>query len=355
VARANLETVIEIMKRLHIITTLVVILELASISVGWCQANPSGQKPNNDSVGAQSYAQHCAICHGEQREGILPGFPPLLDVNRQLTRQQIENLIRTGKGRMPKFPKLTQQEVTALLQFLATDDLTAKISDSSTNVAEAGHHLFQRNCAFCHGRDAAGGETGPDLTRSKLVLSDVDGTKVTDVVRNGRPEKKMPAFNFSNEEIHSLIAFIHHQATSSKSGGRRGVDVSDLQTGNVEAGKQYFNGAGGCTKCHSAAGDLAGVASRFEGLQLEEQMLYPRNAKDHVTVTLANGQTMTGLLAYRDEFTIGLRESDGVYHSWPVSRIRYRVDSPEDAHVELFSKYTDDDIHNLMAYLQTLR
>jgi mono/diheme cytochrome c family protein len=346
------------MKRLHTVTLLSAILGLAPsfISVGWCQAGSSGQAPTSNSIGAQSYAKRCAICHGEQREGNLPGFPPLLDVNRQLTPQQIENVIRTGKGRMPKFANLPEEEMTALLRFLATDDLTAAASGGgSANIAEAGRHLFQRNCAFCHGRDAAGGESGPDLTRSKLVLSDATGTKVTEVVRNGRPEKKMPAFNFSNEEIHGLVVFIHRQSTSSKPGGRRGVDVSDLQTGNVEAGKQYFNGAGGCAKCHSVTGDLAGVASRFQGLQLEEQLLYPRNAKNRVTVTQATGQTMTGLLAYRDEFTIGLRDSDGVYHSWPVARIRYTIDSPVDAHVELFSKYTDDDIHNLMAYLQTLR
>jgi mono/diheme cytochrome c family protein len=345
------------MKRLHTVTLLSAILGLAPsfISVGWCQATSSGQAPASNSIGAQSYTKHCAICHGEHREGNLPGFPPLLDVNRQLTLQQIEILIRAGKGRMPKFSNLPQEEVTALLQFLAADDLTPGTSNGSANVAEAGRRLFQRNCAFCHGRDAAGGESGPDLTRSKLVLSDANGIKVTDVVRNGRPEKKMPAFNFSNEEIHGLVVFLHRQTASSKPGGRRGVDVSDLQTGNVEAGKRYFNSAGGCAKCHSVTGDLAGVALRFEGLQLEQQMLYPRNAKSQVTVTLATGQTMTGLLAYRDEFTIGLRDSDGVYHSWPVTSIHYTIDSPADAHVELFSKYTDDDIHNLMAYLQTLR
>ena len=344
------------MKRFHILAFLAVTVGFVPTfhNVGWCQATASEQAHSN-SMGAQSYAQHCAICHGDQKQGILPGFPPLLDVSRQLTQQQIENLVRTGKGRMPAFSKLPQEEMTSLVRFLATDDLTAGTSMGSSNVAEAGNHLFQRNCAFCHGRDAAGGESGPDLTRSKLVLSDTNGSKVEDVVRNGRPEKKMPAFNFSNEEIHSLFLYIRHQATSSRPGGRRGVDVSDLQTGNVDAGKQYFNGVGGCAKCHSATGDLAGIASRFEGLQLEEQMLYPRNAKSKVTVTLAKGQTVTGLLAYRDEFTIGLRDVDGVYHSWPVSRIRYTIDSPVDAHVEQFSKYTDEDIHNLMAYLQTLR
>ncbi|MHB1841440.1 MAG: c-type cytochrome, partial [Acidobacteriaceae bacterium] len=138
-------------------------------------------------------------------------------------------------------------------------------------------------------------------------------------------------------------------------GSRRGVEAADLQTGNAAAGKQYFNGAGGCASCHSPTGDLAGVASRYEGLALEERMLYPRNAKSTVTVTLSSGQTISGTLAYLDEFTVGLRDAGGTYHSWPVGSIRYSVSSPAEAHIALFSKYTDADIHNLMAYIQTLR
>jgi cytochrome c oxidase cbb3-type subunit 3 len=225
-------------------------------------------------------------------------------------------------------------------------------------MATAGGALFQQNCAFCHGRDAGGGETGPDLTRSKLVTADVGGDKIGDVVLHGRVEKGMPAFsNLSSDQIANLVAFIHSQQTKamSQSGKRKGVDVSDLQTGNVEAGKAYFNGAGGCSKCHSPTGDLAGVASRFEGLQLEERMLYPRDVKSKVTVTLPSGKTISGTLAYLDEFTVALRDADGAYHSWKTSEVKYSVDAPVEAHVELFPKYTDDDIHNLMAYIQTLR
>jgi cytochrome c oxidase cbb3-type subunit III len=225
------------------------------------------------------------------------------------------------------------------------------------DLVQSGGSLFQQNCAFCHGRDAGGGETGPDLTRSRLVSSDVDGDQIGSVVRNGRPEKGMPAFNFSEQQIAGLTAFIHTQQSMAlvKKGGRKGVDVSDLQTGNAEAGKQYFNGAGGCSTCHSPTGDLAGIASRYEGLRLEEQMLYPKDAKSKVTVTLASGQTITGTVAYLDEFTVGLIDPTGVYRSWPNSGVKYKIDAPVDAHVELFSKYTDADIHNLMAYLQTLR
>jgi cytochrome c oxidase cbb3-type subunit III len=224
-------------------------------------------------------------------------------------------------------------------------------------LVQSGRDLFEQNCAFCHGRDAGGGETGPDLTRSKLVAGDVDGDQIGPVVRNGRPDQGMPHFDFSDQQIAGLMAFIHTQRNNSlmKVGGRKGVDVSDLQTGNVEAGKQYFNGAGGCATCHSPTGDLAGIASRYQGLRLEEQMLYPRDAKSKVTVTLASGETITGTLAYQDEFTVGLIDPAGTYRSWRTSDVKYKVDAPVDAHVALFSKYTDDDIHNLMAYLQTLR
>jgi cytochrome c oxidase cbb3-type subunit 3 len=224
-------------------------------------------------------------------------------------------------------------------------------------LSAAGEAIFQQNCAFCHGRDAQGGETGPDLTQSKLVRADRTGDDIAKVIHEGRPDNTMPAFNFSTQEIHGIIAFIHARQAEAVAhpGGRRGVSIADLQTGNAAAGKRYFDGAGGCSKCHSPRGDLAGIASRFEGLELEERMLYPREAKSRVTVTTPGGEKISGVLAYRDEFTIALRDGNGAYRSWPASRVHYRVDSPVEAHVDLFSKYTDNDIHNLMAYLQTLR
>jgi len=228
-------------------------------------------------------------------------------------------------------------------------------------MVEKGAALFRQDCSFCHGRDAGGGEGGPDLTRSKLVGSDVDGDKIGVVIRNGRPDKGMPAFDRSEDQIASVVAFIHTQRNNALSGGRRGsggrkgVDPEDLQTGNAQAGKQYFEGAGGCSKCHSPTGDLAGIASRYKGLQLEEQMLYPKHAKSRVTVTLASGQAISGTLEYLDEFTVGLKDSSGWYRSWRIRDVQYKVDAPVEAHVEQFGKYTDDAVHNLMAYLQTLR
>jgi cytochrome c oxidase cbb3-type subunit 3 len=222
-------------------------------------------------------------------------------------------------------------------------------------VITEGQTAFRRDCAFCHGRDAGGGESGPDLTRSKLVAEDAGGSKIAPVIRDGRPDKGMPAFHLSEQEIAGVVVFIHDQTTKaeSKKGGRKGVDPADLQTGNAEAGKRYFDGA--CASCHSSTGDLAGIASRLKGLRLEQRILYPRGAKSNVTVTLPSGQTVTGTLAYEDEFTVALRDSAGRYRSWSTGEVKHTVSAPAEAHVDLLAKYTDDDVHNLMAYLQTLR
>ncbi len=261
---------------------------------------------------------------------------------------------------MPACPGVKDGELDALLHFLNTGESAqtdAGVAGDGSTLSKAGAQLFQQNCAFCHGRDAMGGETGPDLTASKLVRKDRTGDEIAKVIHEGRPDNKMPPFNFSQQETREVIAFIRERQAEAVAhpGGRRGVSVEDLQTGNAPAGKRYFDGAGGCAKCHSTTGDLAGIASRHEGLDLERRMLYPEGAKNRVMVTLPSGEKISGVLAYRDEFTVALRDANGVYRSWPTNRVRYTVQAPTEAHVELFPKYTDDDIHNLMAYLQTLR
>jgi cytochrome c oxidase cbb3-type subunit III len=229
---------------------------------------------------------------------------------------------------------------------------------------EAGREMFSAQCGFCHGRDAMGGETGPDLTRSQLVAEDLRGDKIGPVVRNGRVDKNMPAFNLSDSDLAAVVAFIHDQKAKSESleGNRRTVDVADLQTGDAKAGEQYFNGPGGCSACHSPAGDLAGLATRHEGLALLRRMLNPPRgrgagprAAPTVTVTLPTGAAITGKLVHRDEFTIAMTDASGWYKSWPTGQVKVRVDDPLAAHVDLLDKYTDDDMHNILAYLQTLR
>ena len=225
---------------------------------------------------------------------------------------------------------------------------------------QAGQAVFQQQCAFCHGRDAGGGETGPDLTRSTVVAQDVHGDKIAPVVKGGRLDKGMPQFNLSEQDLAAVVAFIHDQKTKAESllGGRKGVDISDLQTGDATQGQEFFNGAGKCSSCHSPTGDLAGVASRFQGLALMQRMLSPGGRggpSGTAKVTLPSGEKVAGKLEYRDEFFIALTDSAGRYRSWPADRVKVAIDSPADAHYAVLGKYTDAEMHNVLAYLQTLK
>jgi cytochrome c oxidase cbb3-type subunit III len=227
---------------------------------------------------------------------------------------------------------------------------------------ESGRARFASQCGFCHGRDAAGGESGPDLTRSELVAADLRGDRIGPVVRSGRIDKGMPAFTLSDADLTAIVAFVHDQKAQADAatGGRRAVDVADLQTGDAAAGKRYFDSA--CAKCHSASGDLAGLAGRLQGLALLQRMLNPAGGRGAgsrgvptVSVTTSSGQVVSGKLAYRDEFTIALTDAAGWYRSWPAAQVKFTVDDPLQAHVDQLAKYTDADMHNVLAYLQTLR
>jgi cytochrome c oxidase cbb3-type subunit 3 len=193
---------------------------------------------------------------------------------------------------------------------------------------------------------------------------DIGGNEIGSVVRTGRPERGMPQFNLSDTDLAAIVAFLHDEKAKaeSKPGRRRNVQPEDLQTGNAEEGQHYFVGAGGCSRCHSPTGDLAGVANRLRGLALLQRMLYPKPRKSGpadspaaVTVTLATGRKVTGKLAYQDEFVIGLTDSSGWYRSWFKAGVKVKVVDPREAHGEQLGKYTDETMHNVLAYLQTLR
>jgi cytochrome c oxidase cbb3-type subunit III len=231
----------------------------------------------------------------------------------------------------------------------------------STEQIQAGEVRFSSDCGFCHGRDAAGGETGPDLTRSKLVAEDRRGDKIGSLVRHGRPEQGMPAFSLSAADLAAVVAFIHDQKTKAEAlgGGRRSVNAGDLATGDAAAGLRYFNGAGGCSACHSPSGDLAGIASRYEGVLLLRRMLYPSArpapARPKVTLWLPSGETVVAPLASEDEFTIAILDASGARQSYEKSSLKFKIENPLSAHFDQLGKYTDDDMHNVYAYLDTLK
>lgn len=222
-----------------------------------------------------------------------------------------------------------------------------------------GKTQFGATCAFCHGADATGGR-GPDLVRSKLVSSDKKGNLLVPFVHAGRPDKGMPAFpDLSDKKIADISAFLHYRQWQALHNGSvpSSYPLSRMLTGNAAAGKRFFYGPGRCSECHSVTGDLAGIAKKYPPVQLQQQMVYPSRESPPVTavVTLADGTRYQGQVAHKGEFRIALICKDGWYRSWPLSSVRVAIHDPLKAHRELMTAYTDAQIHNLFAFLETLK
>jgi cytochrome c oxidase cbb3-type subunit III len=222
--------------------------------------------------------------------------------------------------------------------------------------AERGRKQFEQSCGFCHGADATGAR-GPDLLRSPLVAHDVKGNQVGSVIRQGRPDKGMPAMPLSDAQILDIAAFLHARAAEALKSASvpKAYPVERLLTGNAEAGKAFFNGAGGCNKCHATTGDLAGIAGKYSPIDLEARMLYPEGKHATAVVTLPSGEQVLGEVRHADDFVIAVRDAAGWYRSFQRDRVKVELQDPLAAHRELLEKLTQADVHNLFAYLETLK
>lgn len=262
---------------------------------------------------------------------------------------------------MSRDKRIHSRSLTPPAQFLVVGlfallPATAQQQANDADVA-AGKRQFAQTCGFCHGPNGRGA-SGPDLIRSPLVSHDVNGNLIGEVVRNGRPDKGMPAFQLSDTEIKAIAAFLHDEARSAASVTQRTPSeypLEKLLVGNAEAGKAYFNGAGKCSGCHSVTGDLAHIASKYKPFDLQTRIVFPSGAKPAVTVTEKSGVTISGQQVYSDEFLISLRDEHGWIHSWNRSSVKVDVHDPLAAHEKLLTTYTDRNIHDLFAYLETLK
>jgi cytochrome c oxidase cbb3-type subunit 3 len=249
-------------------------------------------------------------------------------------------------------------KTTYLVEFALLIPFAAFANDNPDPAAvERGRKAFVASCGFCHGNDATGNRA-PDLIRSPLVNRDVSGNLIDPVIKNGRPEKEMPGFPaLSAQQISDMVTFLHARIGEALASSHVPSDypVAKLLTGNAEQGKSYFNGAGGCAGCHSAGGDLAGIAKKYSAIELQSRFLYPRRAQSTVTVKTKSGEQFEGKLQHIDEFDLEMTDQAGWHHSWPRNEVQYKVHDPLERHRELLRKFTDADMHNIFAYLETIK
>jgi mono/diheme cytochrome c family protein len=225
--------------------------------------------------------------------------------------------------------------------------------------AERGAKLYAPNCGFCHG-DKAQGAGGPDLVRSTVVLHDEKGDLIAPLLRDGRPDKGMPAFAaMTPDQLSDIAQFLHLRVELTANRGT--YKVLDIVTGDAKKGEAYFNGAGGCAACHSPTGDLAKISTRFVPDQLQNRFLWPGGGRGggsarKVTVTLPSGEKVAGTLARIDDFTVDVTDASGARRSIDRdNNVKVDIEDRLVAHRQLLDKYTDADIHNLTAYLVTLK
>jgi cytochrome c oxidase cbb3-type subunit 3 len=229
---------------------------------------------------------------------------------------------------------------------------------------DRGQGVFVASCGFCHGSSAKGGEGGPDLIRSVLALDDEGGDKIGPIIHNGSADKRMPPFPAITEpQIKDIAAFLRSRQQAAINRGA--YPLLELVTGDAKQGKAYFNGAGQCKSCHSTTGDLAGIGKKYDASTLQGRFLYPEArrrgpaqsvSRMPVTVTLPSGQSVSGNLEYLDDFNVALREASGDYRSFSRNDgLKVNVKDPLAAHENLLKSYSDADMHNMLAYLVTLK
>ena len=232
-------------------------------------------------------------------------------------------------------------------------------------VIEYGETLYQVNCRLCHGPDLRGGDQGgSNLLRSDVVLIDISGESIGEVITEG--QGSMPTFdNFSNEDIAAIAGYIHSiKFESEGQGSTPPVDYDlDILVGDSAAGEQYFNRE--CASCHSVTGDLSGIATRIPNDYIMQNTWVAGGRRQAgrggvqttVTVITQGGETVAGRLLRYDDFFVSLRTQDGTYHSFSRrgDSPRVNLDDPLYRHRELWSELSDSDIHDITAYLETIK
>jgi cytochrome c oxidase cbb3-type subunit 3 len=254
-------------------------------------------------------------------------------------------------------------------------------------VIEKGKTLYGIHCRLCHGPDLRGGDMGGvNLLRSALVLKDQDGELILPVVTQGRfPQGSapMPALALSPDDVKAVAAYIHSVAAKgARQGGPPPGPPVELKivVGDLARGQKYFGA--NCASCHSATGDLQGLSTRYpEPMQLQNAWVAgragfvfgrptgapgasaappppPRTPKPvTATVTTRDGQRVEGRLDRIDDFLVALIQKDGTRRTFrregDVPKIE--ISDPLEGHKKLLVKYTDGDIHDVTAYLVTLK
>jgi mono/diheme cytochrome c family protein len=239
------------------------------------------------------------------------------------------------------------------------------------SAAARGRSTYAAACIGCHGTQARGGERGANIVRSLVLLRDRYGSELGPFLRKGHPAQSgPPTTSYTDAQVKDLSHFLHERLNDTLRGSPI-FTVQNVLTGNRQAGEAWFNGEGGCRTCHSPTGDLAGIGARYDPPALQQRVLFPmppgRGLRGRppagaaqkpftVRVTTPAGETVEGALVYMDDFNVSLRDASGAHRSWArTPGVTIVKNDPYAAHIALLDKYTDANMHDIVAYLESLK
>jgi len=239
--------------------------------------------------------------------------------------------------------------------------------------ADRGRKVWAGECIDCHGTQARGGVKGPSLVRSVLVLRDRYGSQLGPFLKKGHPlQSGSPSAGLTDAQVQDLAHFLRQKVND----GLRGsplFQVQNILTGDAKAGQTFFGGEGKCTTCHSPTGNLAGIGGRLEPVDIQQRFLFPATGRGargrgadpaapnptavRVTVTPEGGAAaVAGVLVQIDDFYVTLRNADGTTQTFKrTAGLKVEKTDPLAFHVTLLDKLTDKNMHDVVAYLETLK
>jgi cytochrome c oxidase cbb3-type subunit III len=239
--------------------------------------------------------------------------------------------------------------------------------------AERGKKVWAAECINCHGTQARGTDNGPNVVRSLIVLRDRYGSELGPFLKKGHKlQNGGSSTSLTDPQIRDLANFLRDRVNDSLRGSPL-FQAQNVLVGDPKAGAEFFNGAGKCTTCHSATtAPIAGIGARLEPIDIQQRFLFPGpqggrgrggraggpapTSAVKVTVTTASGETVNGVLVAMDDFNVTLRDASANYRT--IRRgpsVKVVKDDPLQAHHALLETITDKQIHDLVAYLETLK
>jgi mono/diheme cytochrome c family protein len=238
----------------------------------------------------------------------------------------------------------------------------------SQEAIDRGEKSYNSTCGYCHGARGKGGNAGPDLIFSVVTLHDEDGVQLSEYVK-GAKHQATAKLDLANLQAGDIAAYLHSRVIYASG---RGIvhPENEILVGNAKAGEAYFTGEGKCNTCHSVTGDLKGIGSRFEGASLQNRWVGGAGrgggrrggpganpSAIQATITLPSGQTVKGPLVRLTDFDVIIRDADGAERSFARNKGVPKVDvvNPLQAHLDLLAKLSDTQMHNMTAYLATLK